>query len=217
MTNTWETDLRLHMAKLGTCRRCPLMQSAPVVAEFQAGWRQGGVLLLGQAPGVREPGQRKLFAWTAGKTLFRWFEEGASVDEVAFRQNVYMAASGRCFPGKAKSGGGDRAPNREELANCAPWLERELEILRPRLILAIGRLAITRFLEAERLENIIGHVFPKVILLPSGVEPLRADILPLPHPSGASTWHRREPGLSLLRAALSQLREHPTWREVFEL
>lgn len=208
-------SLLTHMATLELCRRCPAMQSAPVVAEFQQDWRPGGVLLLGQAPGIREPGQKKLFAWTAGKTLFRWLEEGAGVGEQAFRERVYMAATCRCFPGKAKSGGGDRAPSREEMAACAPWLENELALLRPGLILAIGRLAISRFLAFDKLESVIGKRFRREIALPNDELPLVVDILPLPHPSGASTWHYREPGLSLLKTALAELRNHPVWRETF--
>jgi uracil-DNA glycosylase len=208
-------ELRAHMSWLAACRRCPAMQSAPVIPDFQAEWRPGGVLLLGQAPGIREPAQRKLFAWTAGKTLFRWLEEGAGVGEELFRRRVYLAATGRCFPGKAKSGGGDRAPSPAEMANCAPWLERELVLLRPGLILAVGRLAISRFVEVDKLDAVIGRVYSREIALPEDELPLRVDILPLPHPSGASTWHRREPGIGLLNRALGELRGHPVWREVF--
>ena len=207
--------LRAHLAELEVCRRCPAMQSTPVMPVYQDAWNPGGVLLLGQAPGIREPAQRRLFAWTAGKTLFRWLEEGAGVGEAAFRERVYMAATCRCFPGKAKSGGGDRAPGREEMAACAPWLERELVLLRPRLVLAIGRLAISRFLEFDKLESVIGKKFHREILLPGDELPLPLDVLPFPHPSGASTWHRREPGLSLLRQALGELRLHPVWQTTF--
>jgi D-alanyl-lipoteichoic acid acyltransferase DltB (MBOAT superfamily) len=67
-----------------------------------------GVLLVGQAPGVREPVAGKPFAWTAGKTLFRWFEEAVGLTEEAVRKKIYFAAVCRCFPGKAP-GGNDRS------------------------------------------------------------------------------------------------------------
>lgn len=203
------------MAHLALCRRCPLMESAPVVPEFSPDWRAGGVLLVGQAPGIREPGNRRLFAWTAGTTLFKWIEGATGVSETQFRARVYMAATCRCFPGKARGGGGDRAPSRQEMANCAPWLERELELLRPGLILAIGKLAISRFAPVDKLDAVIGRVLPCEITLPGSTEVLRLDVLPLPHPSGASTWHRREPGLTLLPQALAVLNQHPVWRASF--
>ena len=55
------------------------------------------VLLVGQAPGDKEPVLGRPFAWTAGKKLFRWFLEHTGVDEPTFRSHVYMAAVCRCF------------------------------------------------------------------------------------------------------------------------
>src|SRR4029078_10972890 len=90
------------------------------------------VLLIGQAPGVREGPAGKPFAWTAGKTMFAWFA-GLGLTEEDFRQRVYMAAVCRCFPGKAK-GGGDRVPSADEIQRCGRHLAREGESLRPRLV-----------------------------------------------------------------------------------
>ena len=164
------------------------------------------VLLVGQAPGVKEPVLQRPFAWTAGKTLFKWFESAvAEVNEAKFRESVYFAATCRCFPGKAPKGGGDRVPNAEEIANCAGWLESEFEILKPELVLAVGKLAISQFLEFGKLTEIIGQSFR--------IERYgRAfDLIPLPHPSGASTWHRMEPGKSLTEDALRLATEHPVF------
>src|SRR5277367_4591549 len=99
----------------------PVVHGAPVAS---------GILLVGQAPGPREGGFGRPFAWTAGKTLFRWFEESIGCDEETFRSRVYIAAVARCFPGKS-AGGGDRRPDAEEIANCRGFLEREVEILQP--------------------------------------------------------------------------------------
>ena len=74
------------------------------------------VMLIGQAPGDREGAAGKPFAWTAGKTLFQWFE-GIGLDEHSFRSRVYMAAVCRCFPGK-KPRGGDRVPDAGEIERC---------------------------------------------------------------------------------------------------
>ena len=164
------------------------------------------VLLVGQAPGSREIELRRPFAWTAGKTLFRWFE-GIGLDEEAFRARVYMAAVCRCFPGKAPKGG-DRVPGEAEVASCAPWLEAEIALLRPRLVIPTGRLAIARFLEHRALAEVVGRVHPVRLGRRS------VDVIPLPHPSGASVWHRTEPGRSLLERALALIAAHPAWRAI---
>ena len=80
--------------------RRPVVSGGPVVSK---------VLLVGQAPGDKEPKLGRPFAWTAGRTLFRWFEEACGFDELVFRRSIYMAAVCRCFPGK-KPRGGDRVP-----------------------------------------------------------------------------------------------------------
>src|SRR5262245_40410631 len=108
--------LTSHVARLRNCRRCPRMHPPPV----SGGPVVSKVLLVGQAPGVREPVAAKPFAWTAGKTLFRWFEEATSLTEEEVRAKIYFAAVCRCFPGKAP-GGSDRVPNPEEIKNCSSW------------------------------------------------------------------------------------------------
>jgi uracil-DNA glycosylase len=188
-----------HVRELHACRRCPRMSSAPVSGPAVS----SRVLLVGQAPGVREPQMGRPFAWTAGKTLFRWFEQACGFGEEVFRRRVYMAAVCRCFPGKHPKGSGDRVPDQEEIANCAPWLDREIQLLQPDLVVPVGKLAISQFVQAEKLSDVIGHVIRQQR---NGEE---FDLIAMPHPSGASTWHRTEPGKTLLRQALALLGEHP--------
>jgi uracil-DNA glycosylase len=191
--------ITLHQAELRACTRCPDMQRPVVLGSPVA----SEILLIGQAPGDKEPLYGRPFAWTAGKQLFKWFA-ALGVDETAFRARVYMAAVCRCFPGK-QPGGGDRVPTRDEIANCRPWLERELALLRPRLVIPVGRLAIEQLLAPAPLAEHIGRVHR---LTRDG---RRCDVLPLPHPSGASTWFRTEPGRTLLEQALARLGAHPAW------
>lgn len=165
------------------------------------------ILLVGQAPGDKEPAIGRPFAWTAGKQLFKWFAT-LGVDEEAFRGRVYMAATCRCFPGKNPRGG-DRVPSDDEVANCRPWLEREIELLRPTLLIPIGRLAIEQFLPARPLVEQIGQSFQ----IERGRRQI--DVIPLPHPSGASTWPRTEPGKSLTARALRLLGRHAAWQATF--
>ncbi len=192
--------LREHVAQLRACVLCPRMHRPPV----SGGAILSKVLLVGQAPGSREPVVGRPFAWTAGRTLFGWFEQAAGMTEAAFRTSIYMAAVCRCFPGKTPAGG-DRVPDREEIENCSGWLRREIEILQPALVLPVGRLAIARFLPFEKLSEIIGRSFPVTLY------GRRFDVIPLPHPSGASPWHRIEPGKTLLRAAIQRIVTHPAF------
>lgn len=187
-----------HVKKLRRCTRCPRMHRPPV----SGGPVVSKILLVGQAPGDKEPRLRRPFAWTAGKTLFRWFEENCDLDEAAFRSSIYMAAVCRCFPGK-KAKGGDRVPDREEIASCASWLEAEFRILRPELVIPVGKLAIEQFVPGRLLSEIIGK---QMRIEFAGQE---TDLIPLPHPSGASPWPRMEPGRSLLRKAIRLISCHP--------
>ena len=163
------------------------------------------VLLVGQAPGDKEPVLGRPFAWTAGKKLFRWFKEHAGVDEATFRSRVYMAAVCRCFPGK-KATGGDRVPDPGEILNCSGWLKAEMDLLRPGLVIAVGKLAILQFMPCGKLDTVIGAVFL------TEYAGHRFDLVPLPHPSGASPWPHQLPGRVLLPRALALIAAHPAWK-----
>jgi len=190
-----------HLAKVRACRRCPRMIPPPVVGRPAA----SRVLLVGQAPGDKEPKLGRPFAWTAGKTLFKWFNGALGWLEEDVRERFYFAAVCRCFPGKRPEGG-DRVPAPDEIANCSRWLEREFELLRPDLVLPVGKLAIGQFMGDRPLIETIGKKFP--ITYRGYV----ADCIPLPHPSGASPWHRMEPGKTLLNEALALVAKHPAVR-----
>ncbi|HEV2096974.1 MAG TPA: uracil-DNA glycosylase family protein [Chthoniobacterales bacterium] len=109
------------------------------------------VMLIGQAPGVKEPVLARPFAWTAGRTLFGWFTQFCGMTEEQVRARIYFAAVCRCFPGKTAAGG-DRVPAPDEIRNCSGWLNDEFEILRPRLVIPVGKLAIAQFLAFNKLD-----------------------------------------------------------------
>src|SRR5450755_648467 len=191
-------SLTTHVARLLQYRRCPHMLPPPV----SGGAIFSDVMLIGQAPGVREPVLKRPFAHTAGKTLFRWFEEFCAMDESLVRARIYFAAICRCFPGKA-SGGTDRVPNPQEITNCSPWMNDEFEILRPRLVIPVGKLAIAQFIAFDKLDVVIGRKF---VMERAGHA---FDLIPLPHPSGASPWHKISPGRELLAKAMRKIARHP--------
>jgi uracil-DNA glycosylase len=189
--------LRDHVTALRGCAACPQM-IGPVVTGLPV---LSPVMLIGQAPGDKEGPAGKPFAWTAGKTLFKWFA-GLGLDEDAFRQRVYMAAVCRCFPGKSPKGG-DRVPAPDEIERCGRHLAAEVALLRPRLIIPVGKLAIAQLLpEIDQLAGVVGRLHRARF---HGVD---LDVAPLPHPSGASTWHRTEPGKTLLALGLAAIAAH---------
>jgi uracil-DNA glycosylase len=198
--------LRALHAELDACTACPKMMG-PVVHGAPVMSR---VMLVGQAPGPREGSFGRPFAWTAGRTLFRWFEEALGIDEATFRARVYIAAVARCFPGKA-AGGGDRRPDAQEIERCQPWLACETDLLRPELVIAVGTLAIERVLGVKApLAELVGTTRR------SRWHGRDLDVVALPHPSGASPWHKMEPGKTLLGKALRALGQHPAMRRLTE-
>lgn len=192
-----------HVARLRRCRRCPRMKSTPV----SGGAIFSDIMIIGQAPGPREPTLKRPFAHTAGQTLFRWFEEFCGMNEAAVRSEIYFAAVCRCFPGKAP-GGTDRVPARDEIRKCARWMNEEIEILKPCLIIPVGRLAISQFIDCTKLEQVIGRKFR------SRRAEQRFDLIPLPHPSGASPWHKIQPGKQLLEEAMRKIARHSAIRDL---
>jgi uracil-DNA glycosylase len=203
MNDAKQIELTRHVLRLLKCRRCPRMQSAPVTG----GAVLSHVMIIGQAPGPREPTLQRPFAHTAGKTLFRWFEEFCGMNEAAVRSKIYFAAVCRCFPGK-NSSGGDRVPSPDEIRNCASWMNDEIKILKPRLIIPVGRLAIAEFIACKKLEEVIGGKFR--------VERAQHefDLIPLPHPSGASPWHKISPGKEMLEQALCKIARYPAIKDL---
>lgn len=188
------------VTRLRACTRCPKMHRPAV----SGGAILSRVISVGQAPGTKEPVLGRPFAWTAGKTLFGWFHRACGMSEAEFRETIYMAAVCRCFPGK-NAAGGDRVPDAGEIVQCAGWLEAEIALLRPALVLPIGKLAIQQFIAFDKLTDVIGKKLPVTF------RGHAFDIVPLPHPSGASPWHRMEPGKTLLDRALKLIVHHPAW------
>src|SRR5213082_2551371 len=187
-----------HVSHLVQCRCCPRMLSTPV----SGGVVVSDVMLIGQAPGPREPVLQRPFAHIAGRTLFQWFEKFCGISELIVRSTIYFAAVCRCFPGKTPNGG-DRVPAPDEIRNCSSWMNEEIEILKPRLIIPVGRLAISRVLQCIKLEDVIGRQFHA----PRAEHTF--DLIPLPHPSGASPWHKIPPGKKLLEQAMRKIARHP--------
>tara|TARA_Y100000992_G_C21269031_1_gene495617 strand:+ start:877 stop:1425 length:549 start_codon:yes stop_codon:yes gene_type:complete len=167
------------------------------------------IILIGQAPGVKEGDLKKPFAWTAGKNMFKWFLS-IGLNEQNFRENVYMTAVCRCYPGKNISGSGDRVPSEIEIKKCSGWLNQEIEFLKPNLIIPVGKLAISQFVNFEKLNDVVG----KKIKLKRNNSLI--DIVALPHPSGLSTWYKKDPGKKLLVDALNIIKNSKSWQLILK-
>ena len=156
------------------CRACveagyPL-ESLPIVLQY-TGQR---AYVFGQAPGIHEGEERLPWRGRAGRTLRRWFD----LDEDAFYSTFYCASVTRCYPGRAPSGRGDRTPTPQEQDLCEFWRDWELELMRPQLVVPVGALAARRLLGVKSITECVGVRY----------ECDGYVAIPLPHPSGASSW-----------------------------
>lgn len=197
------SEFEEHRDALLACRLCPKVQGEPVTG-FVPGAR---VMLVGQAPGPREVVEKRPFAFTAGRRLFSWFER-LGVSEEQFRERIHIGAVIRCFPGRDAKSGGDRVPDAEEIARCGSHLDRELRILRPELVIAVGTLSAMAMVGDATLSRIVGRMHR---ITRAGVT---FDVVVLPHPSGRSTWLNKPEHQKLLDESLRLIASHPAFASV---
>ena len=188
MINTSQRALQRLQARIRACTKCVEAGYLPSAFPIVAGKASNRVMIIGQAPGAVELTTGMPFSGRAGAELRRWLAQ-AGVDEAHL---PYRTSITKCFPGKAATGAGDRRPSPPEIALCAPWLEAELALVRPRVVLLVGTLAIERFWGRVPLSEVVGKS--------------RSDgervLIPLPHPSGASRWLNVPENRRQLRRAL---------------
>lgn len=175
------------------CERAGLLARAWPVAGSQ-GPPGAKVMVIGQAPGRLTVERALMFGGPSGETLERWLRQ-AGFAPGALRRDVYLTALTRCDPGRSPNGAGDRKPSRAEVALCRPWLDRELALVSPRVILLVGGMAIEVFMGPVRLDDVVGETFER-----NGVT-----LIPLPHPSGVSRWLNQPAHQALVSRALARL------------
>ncbi len=185
-------EFAAHLEALFACRACPNVCGQPITG----GVPDARIMLVGQAPGPREQDFGRPFAYTAGKRLFSWFDQYLGISEEEFRKRVHIGAVIRCFPGRDPKNGGDRVPDATEIANCSAHLDRELRILRPELVIAVGTLASKQLLGIAELKHAVGRVHRLTRVGHT------FDVVVLPHPSGRSTWTNKRENASLLERSL---------------
>lgn len=191
-----EAALAAAQAEIAACRACEMagyLACARPLAH-RRGPAGARVMLIGQAPGRLTIQRGIMFGGPSGDILERWLQV-AGFAPGALRREVYLSALTRCDPGRSAKGKGDRKPSPAEVALCRPWLERELEQVRPAVILLVGGMAIEAFMGRVKLEEAVGSVAER-----DGVT-----LIPLPHPSGVSRWLNDPAHQRLLERGLARL------------
>lgn len=187
-----------HQDEMRACQKCLDAGYDITPGAVFSGSEAARVMIIGQAPGVTECEFKRPFNGTSGTRLFRWLAE-AGWEEDDFRARHYMTAVTKCYPGKGKGGKGDRVPSRAEQKLCRPFLDAELTLVAPEVIVTVGRLAIELFYASRfKLVDVVGG--------------FKQDergrwIVPLPHPSGASLWLNRPKHQAKVAQAVALLRE----------
>jgi uracil-DNA glycosylase len=181
------------------CRACRVCAEEGIIPEanptFQGRWT-APFFLVGQAPGPAERESRQPFSGRAGKELDRWMIRAGFTDRDEFRRLTYIAALMRCFPGRNRQNTGDLRPPPAAMANCAHWLDAELKLLQPKMIILVGQMAIARFLGSGSLDDRVGKRFGE-----------RPALIPLPHPSGQNRWLNAPANRERLAAALDLIND----------
>lgn len=205
------------------CRICLDAGHDIVPGAVMRGRASAEAMLIGQAPGITEVQVKRPFNAGSGKRLFKWLQD-AEWDEDDFRERQYMTAVTKCYPGRHPNGKGDRVPSRDEQKLCRPYLESEIRIVQPKLMLLVGKLAIKLLFPAKmKLTEMIGTaVFfnPDVLADPVQFDIHKGEVVtnyrgentgryvvPLPHPSGASLWPNKPENKALILNAMHLIRD----------
>jgi uracil-DNA glycosylase len=177
-----------------SCRLCEEHGYIPAARPLAGGRPGDRLMVIGQAPGHRSVAKGRSFSGPGGTILQKWLEQ-AGFPPGYLHEHTYLSSLTRCDPGRNPRGDGDRRPSPAEVALCRPFLDAELQLLRPKVILLVGTMAIETFFGKVNLEDVIGTYQEREGML----------FLPLPHPSGVSRWLIDPEHLKLHRQALDIL------------
>jgi uracil-DNA glycosylase family 4 len=189
--------------RIKACRLCQQHGYIPVAHPIVSGRAGDRILVIGQAPGHRSTAKDVPFSGPGGRILQKWLEQAGFPPDY-LHEHTYLSSLTRCDPGKNLRGNGDRKPSPQEIALCKAYLEAELRIVQPKVVLLVGTMAIEAYYGKGRLQDIIGTFEERDGML----------FLPLPHPSGVSRWLNDRDHQQLLQQALRLLSE---WRVTYRL
>ena len=189
--------------RIRSCRLCQEHGYIPEARPLVGGRPDDRIMVIGQAPGHRSIAKGRSFSGPGGTILQKWLEQ-AGFPSGYLHLHTYLSSLTRCDPGRNPRGDGDRRPSPPEIALCKPFLDAELQLLQPRIVLLVGTMAIETFFGKVKLDEVIGTFQEHEGLL----------FLPLPHPSGVSRWLNDPGHLKLHQQALEILAQ---WRAAFQL
>jgi len=195
--------IRALQQRILRCRLCEEHGYIPVARPLVGGRPGDRMMVIGQAPGHRSIAKGRSFSGPGGTILQKWLEQ-AGFPPGYLHEHIYLSSLTRCDPGRNPRGDGDRRPSPAEVALCRPFLDAELQLLQPRVVLLVGTMAIETFFGKVKLEDVIGTFEERNGMM----------FLPLPHPSGVSRWLNEPEHLKLHQRALDILAE---WRITYGL
>ncbi len=186
--------LNVLQERIRSCRLCQDHGYIPLAHPLVSGRIEDRLMVIGQAPGHRSVAKDRSFSGPGGRILQKWLEE-AGFPPGYLHDHTYLSSLTHCDPGRNPRGDGDRRPSPAELALCRPYLDAELQLIRPQIVLLVGSMAIETFFGKRRLDEVIGSYQEHDDML----------FLPLPHPSGVSRWLLPQEHQDLLHKALALL------------
>lgn len=195
--------IRALQQRILRCRLCEEHGYIPVARPLVGGRPGDRMMVIGQAPGHRSIAKGRSFSGPGGTILQKWLEQ-AGFPPGYLHEHIYLSSLTRCDPGRNPRGDGDRRPSPAEVALCRPFLDAELQLLQPRVVLLVGTMAIETFFGKVKLEDVIGTFEEHNGMM----------FLPLPHPSGVSRWLNEPEHLKQHQKALDILAE---WRITYGL
>jgi uracil-DNA glycosylase family 4 len=124
-------------ARVSVCTKCPHLASSRTQTVFGVGNPEAEILFIGEAPGVDEDAQGEPFVGRAGQLLTK------IIKAMGFtREEVYIANILKCRPDMPAGSFGNRAPTPREMQTCRPYLMEQVDIIRPKVIIALGAVAV---------------------------------------------------------------------------
>jgi len=119
------------------CVKCPHLVSSRRTVVFGVGNPNADLMFVGEAPGADEDEQGEPFVGKAGQLLTRIIETmGLS------REKVYIGNILKCRPDTPGQSAGNRKPTGEEMQTCIPWLHQQIDLIRPKVLVALGATAV---------------------------------------------------------------------------
>lgn len=172
------------------CTRCPLSSGRTTVV-FGVGDPGADLMLVGEGPGREEDLKGEPFVGRSGQLLDRLLHEELGIG----RDHVYIANVVKCRPP------GNRDPRPDEVASCRPYLERQIELVDPRVVVTLGNFATRLLLDTtEGIRSLRGRAYP--------YPPRRTVVVPTFHPSFVLRSGAMGEAMAGMRADLVRAKEH---------